>query len=324
MRLHTFSLVVLILVLALLPVSARADSIVLGTADPYAVLAKTDITNPTTFAATVITGDMGISPATSAACTGFVLATGCTGTAGPGVVASGYATNFGNAPAAKAVLDAQTAYNDLAATPTTTPSTTFDITGQCLGSAVGCLNDLGPGVYNSTTLVIIDGALTLHGDGSANDLWIFKTAADVGLTTDSGSSVLVDNTGALAGVYFEVGTKATLGDVSTIEGNILAGTAVIFDPGAQVTCGRAFAQSEVTFAGNKPAAGDGTPNLVDNSGCSAISSTGFNGGTIVSGTVVPSSLVVAPEPGTFALLSSGLLAMVFLAFRKSRGSSLTR
>jgi hypothetical protein len=31
-----------------------------------------------------------------------------------------------------------------------------------------------------------------------------------------------------------------------------------------------------------------------------------------------------PEPGTFALLLSGLLAMVFLTFRKSRVSSLTR
>jgi hypothetical protein len=63
-------------------------------------------------------------------------------------------------------------------------------------------------------------------------------------------------------------------------------------------------------------------------------STGCNGSPVFSsatgklvtpGTTTPpgggTPPVPTPEPGTLGLLSSGLLAMVFLAFRKSRVSS---
>ena len=106
--------------------------------------------------------------------------------------------------------------------------------------------------------------------------------------------------------------------------------------GAQITCGRAFtdtaAGTAVTFAGNNPATTSGTPNLVSNT-CTE-SSSGYNGGVTVTqpngDTGVGSGDTggngggpsPVPEPGTWALLASGLLATVLLTCGKLRVSSL--
>jgi len=308
MRVRTFSLVVLVFVLPLLAVSAYAD--ILNTAASYAALAGTQVTNPATnLADTVVLGDMG---ATS--CTGFAAGVpdSCT-SPGFGLVsgATNLGTGSGSAAYGQAMIDFGKAYTALANTPFN-----HDFTGSCLGTGVGCINNLAPGVWRSNlSATLLSGALTLAGDGNPNDLWIFQTA--FGLTTDSGSSVLVNGAGTGAGLYWQVGSKATLGSGSSLLGNFLAGTAIEFDPGAQITCGRAFGKAEVTFAGNLGATVSGTPNLVGFTGCN-----GFNSGTIQTGPG-GTPFVGAPEPGTFALLSSGLLAMVFLTFCKSRVSSLS-
>ena len=308
MKLRGFSMLVLILVLSFSVVSARAD--ILGAAAPYAVLATTQVTNPATnLADTVITGDMG-----DTTCTGFVSGTGCT--LGFGTVSG--TVNNGNAAWVTALAASNIAYTALMDTPST-----FNFTGSCLGSGPGCINNLAPGVYTSTlSPTLLNGALTLDGGGNLAPLWIFQMAA--GFTTASISSVVVTGTGAAAaGIYFEVGSQATLGDNTAFQGNILAGTAVVFDPGAQITCGRAFtdtpAGTAVTFAGNNPATPSGTPNLV--SGACAESSSGYNSGVLITlpsgGVTVGTGIAPVPEPGAFALLSSVLLAMVFLTFRKS-------
>ena len=322
MRLRIMSIVVLVSVVLLLAVSARAD--ILGAADTYAVLATTQVTNPATnLADTVITGSMG-----DTSCTGFVLGTGCT--LGFGTVSG--TVNSGDAPWVTALAASNIAYTALANT-----ASTNNFTGSCLGSGVGCINNLAPGVYSSTlSSTLLNGALTLAGGSSTAPLWIFEMAA--GFTTASNSSVLVTGTDAASsGVYFEVGTQATLGDNTEFQGNILAGTAVVFDPGAQITCGRAFtdtaAGTAVTFAGNNPATTSGTPNLVSNT-CTE-SSSGYNGGVTVTqpngDTGVGSGDTggngggpsPVPEPGTWALLASGLLATVLLTCGKLRVSSLS-
>ena len=313
---------VLVSVVPLLAVRARAD--ILGAAATYAVLATTQVTNPATnLADTVITGNM-----SDTSCTGFALGTGCT--LGFGTVSG--TINSGNASWVTALAASNIAYAALAITPSTN-----DFTGSCLGSGVGCINNLAPGVYTSTlSATLLNGALTLDGGSNLNPLWIFQMAA--GFTTASNSSVLITGTDAASsGVYFEVGSQATLGDNTEFQGNILAGTAVVFDPGAQITCGRAFtdtaAGTAVTFAGNNPATTSGTPNLVSNA-C-AESSSGYNGGVAITlaggGTGVGSADTggngsgpsPVPEPGTWALLASGLLATVLLTCGKLRVSSLS-
>src|SRR5579864_7536247 len=137
-----------------------------------------------------------------------------------------------------ALAASNTAYTALSNTPSTD-----NFTGSCLGSGVGCINNLAPGVYTSTlSATLLNGALTLDGGSNPDPVWIFQMAA--GFTTASNSSVVVTGTGAAAaGVYFEVGTQATLGDNTVFRGNILAGSEVAFNPGAQITCGRAFTDS---------------------------------------------------------------------------------
>lgn len=303
MKLRGFTILVLVLVLSLSVVSARAG--ILGYADTYAVLATTQVTNPATnLADTVITGNMG-----DTSCTGFVSGTGCT--LGFGTVSG--TVNSGNADWTAALAASNIAYTALANTPYTD-----NFTGSCLGSDVGCINNLAPGVYMSTlSSTLLNGALTLAGGSDPNPVWIFQMAA--GFTTASNSSVLVTGTSAgAAGVYFEVGTQATLGDNTAFQGNILAGTAVAFGPGAQITCGRAFtdtaAGTAVTFAGNNPATTTGTPNLVSDT-C-AESSTGYNGGAPIVGAV--------PEPSTMLLFAVGLAGLLLLTQHRSVSRSHVR
>jgi hypothetical protein len=307
MRLRIFFVLVLVFVLPLLAVSAYAD--ILNTAASYAALAGTGITNPATVLAdTKVLGDMG---ATS--CTGFAPGIPDSCTLGFGLVSG--ATNLAGGSGAAAYGQAMTDFGNAYTALSTTPFQ-HDFTGSCLGTGVGCINNLAPGVWRSNlSATLLSGALTLAGDGNPNDLWIFQFAA--GLTTDSGSSVLVNGAGTGAGLYWQVGSKATLGSGSSLLGNFLAGTAIEFDPGAQITCGRAFGKAEVTFAGNLGAKIAGTPNLVGFAGCN-----GFNSGVIQTGPG-GTPFVTAPEPGTLGLLSFGLLGMVFLTFRKSRVSSLS-
>jgi hypothetical protein len=307
MKLRNFFVLALIFALPLLAVSAYADT--LGSANSYAVLATTAVTdgsiNATT--ATVINGFSAASPTMGAvSCTGFVAGTGCT--LGYGVVNG--TTNLNNAAYTGALADSNAAYLAL---QNTTATGTF----TCLGAGVGCLNNVAPGVYSSTlSSTGLNGTLTLAGGGDPNALWIFQFAA--GLTTGTGSSVAVTGTGAGAGVYFQVGTQATLGQDSVLQGNFLAGTEIAFAPGAQINCGRAFTDTAagtlVSFAG-----ASSTPqvNQVSVDSCTNGSTSGLNGGTITTGPGGGTMVVATPEPGTFAFLSSGL-ALGLLMFRKLR------
>ena len=148
---------------AMLAPLASADS--LGAADTFAVLATTQVTNgATNLLDTVITGNMG-----DTSCTGFVLGTGCT--LGFGKVSG--TVDSGNAAWVTALAASNLAYTALANTPSTD-----NFTGSCLGSGVGCINNLAPGVYTSTlSATLLNGALTLAGGSNLDPVWIFQMAA---------------------------------------------------------------------------------------------------------------------------------------------------
>jgi hypothetical protein len=314
-RLRAFFVLVLVLVLPLFAVTARAD--ILGSAASYAVLAQGAVTAVTNAdPSTVINGNIGVPIFT--ACTG--LPAPCTGPTDPNITG---AINAG-AVAAGANADSFTAYGNLAATPS--PVGNHEGTAS-LGS-LGLLPSLAPGVYQFTGAVTsLLGQLTLAGGGAAAPLWIFQIAGQ--LTTGSNSSVVVTGAGAAsAGIYWEVGSQATLGVNSIVQGNFLAGSEVVFDPGAQITCGRAFAEttgpSEVTFAGPNTVT-PFNPNLVNAGPCGAGTTGSPNGndnGVIITlptgGTGVGPGTPVAttPEPGTFVLLGFGIAGLLGLAGMK--------
>jgi type VI secretion system secreted protein VgrG len=165
------------------------------------------------------------------------------------------------------------------------------VTETLTGTDLGGLT-LTPGVYEFANSAQLTGTLTLDGEGNNNALWVFLIGST--LTTASDSSVIVTDTGSNDGIFWDVGSSATLGTTTAFEGNILASASITLNTGANIGCGSALAQT-------------GAVTLDTNT-----ISTGCNGGGTITNGVVTSTLpyaVATPEPGTWLLLGSGLAGL---------------
>ena len=284
--------------LVLLPLvipSAKAD--LLGTAANNAVLAGSTATNT---GSTTISGNLGLSPGTSV--TGFP----------PGLVTPPGVIDDSNAVALQAQSDDTTAYNTLAGLPFVT-----DLTGQDLGGLT-----LLPGVYHFDSSAQLTGVLTLNAEGSDNALWVFQIGST--LTTASSSVVQIINGGPGDGLYWQVGSSATLGTSTVFEGNILALTSITLNTNAIIPCGRALAQNGAVTMDTNVISTDCTATTAD-TGTTIWSPTqatelGGSGGTLGSGLSNPidnsasdytTTVSSTPEPSAFLLLATciGGLAM---------------
>ena len=186
----------------------------LGSAQSFAVLAGSTVTST---GASVITGNLGVSP--GSAVTGFP----------PGLIASG--AIHGADAAARAAQDAVTAaYDSLVG-----QACTQDLTGQDLGGRT-----LTAGVYCFSSSAQLTGTLALDGRGDANAVFIFKMGST--LTTASASSVVLTNGGSAGNVFWQVGSSATLGTTTSFAGNILALASITVTTGVHVT-GRTLARN---------------------------------------------------------------------------------
>src|ERR1700682_3031759 len=181
----------------------------LGTAANFAVLAGSAITNT---GPTVISGGVGLFPGT--AITGFP----------PGVASTRHQTDAVARGAKDALV---TAYNDLASW-----RPTRSLTGQDLGGMT-----LTPGVYTFSSSAQLTGTLTLSGNG----IFIFRTGSS--LTTATSSRVVVTNGANGCGVYWKVGSSATLGTGTQFKGTIVALTSITMVTGATILPGRALARN---------------------------------------------------------------------------------
>lgn len=237
----TLSVVVSVLVLGAWPLAASAATQPrMGTAANFAVLAGSTITN---IGPTVITGGLGLSPGT--AVTGFP----------PGVASSQHKTDAVALGAKNALV---TAYNDLASW-----GPTRSMTGQDLGGKT-----LTPGVYTFSSSAQLTGTLTLSGNG----IFIFQTGST--LTTASNSSVILKNGAQGCGVYWKVGSSATLGTGTQFKGTVIALTSITMVTGASILPGRALARNgAVTLDTNRISMPIG--------GCSATGVTPVTTGTSV-------------------------------------------
>ncbi len=186
----------------------------LGTAGSFAVLGGSIVDNT---GATVITGDLGVSP--GSAINGFP----------PGIVNNG-TIHAADAVALQAQTDLTTTYNLLAGRACDT-----DLTGQDLGGLT-----LTPGTYCYSTSAQLTGTLTLDAQGTANAAFVFQVGA--GLTTATNSDVLLINAGSPCSVFWQVGSSADLGTTSTFAGSVLALTQITLHTGTSVS-GRVLARN---------------------------------------------------------------------------------
>ncbi len=223
---------------AVLATTAQAGppAVLLGTADSFAVLGGSTITNT---GPTVINGDLGLHPGT--AVVGFP----------PGTVNG--EQHVADAVALQAKTDLVTAYNDAAGRPNT-GTLPPDAGGQTLTAGVyrtGSVPSLG-----------LTGNLTLDAQGNQSAVFIFQIAST--LTTASASSVSLINGAQACNVYWQVGSSATLGTTTAFKGNILALTSISVNNGVNVE-GRLLARNGAltlindTVTRSQCAAGTGAP-----------------------------------------------------------------
>lgn len=176
--------------------------------------------------ATVITGDLGLSPGTSVG--GFP----------PGIVNGTIRINDEIATLAKA--DLTTAYNDAAG------RTSTDIV--TLSGNIGGLT-LTPGLYKSTSsLAVSSGDLTFDAMGDENAIFIIQIATT--LTTTSDRKVILSGGAKSTNIFWQVGSSATFGTTTVFKGVVMAMQSITLNTGASVE-GRVLARTgAITMAGN--------------------------------------------------------------------------
>jgi len=230
----------LVVVLAFPVLAASPTTVNLLTSSNFAVLAGTGVTNIPT---SVITGDVGLSPAAGSNYSGLT-ASEVTGTiyavdaSGPG----GSVNNPGLLTTAK--NDLTTAYIDAAGR---IPDTTFLTSDNQLGGQT-----LTGGVYRfghgSTANLTAASPLVLDAQGDPGAVFIFQATSD--LVTASGSVVQLVNGAQACNVFWQVGSSVTLGSSSTFKGTIMALTAGTVNSSATIE-GRILARNAaVTLSAN--------------------------------------------------------------------------
>ncbi|MDI1355282.1 MAG: ice-binding family protein [bacterium] len=195
----------------------------LSSLSTLAILAGSGITNT---GATIITGDMGLSPGTSIG--GFP----------PGILNGTLHVN--DAIATQAKLDLTAAYNDAAG------RTSTDIV--TLSGNIGGLT-LTPGLYKSTsTLALTSGDLTFDAQGKPGAIFIIQVASALTVTSDR--KVFLSGGALASNIFWQVGSSATFGTTSAFKGTIMVLESISFSTGATLE-GRALARNgAVTMQGN--------------------------------------------------------------------------
>jgi hypothetical protein len=202
-KLAALAVVVLVASVLLPPgVSSAATAADMGTAESFAVIGSSTVTNT---GPSVVDGDLGLHPGTSV--------TGFDDPGGPGTVTG--EIHAGDAVALQAKTDAAAAYGAL-----DSQACDQNLTGTDLGGLT-----LTPGVYCFDAAAQLTGTLTLDALGDPDAVFIFRVAS--ALTTAPNSSVVFLDDFESCNVFWQVGTAATLDTGTDFVGTLITFTETI-------------------------------------------------------------------------------------------------
>src|ERR1019366_523767 len=119
----------------------------------------------------------------------------------------------------------------------------------------------------------LTGTLNLNAAGDPNAVFVFVIGST--LTTASNSAVIVSGASP-CGVYFQVGSSATLGTGTQFSGNIFALTSITANTGASVSGGSYALTGAVTMDTNAATACQGTLQVCKVAGSGVVAGTNFS------------------------------------------------
>ena len=210
----------------------------LSTAGNYVILAASGISS---VPKTTITGDIGVSPISATAITGFSLIMDATNVFSTSTEVTGkvYASDYAGPTSSNlttAVSDMRTAYIDVAGRAANyTNLYTGDISGQTLT----------PGVYKFNTAVSINSDVTLN--GGPNDVFIFQIAN--GINQAPNTNITLTGGAQAKNIFWQSAETVAIGTSAHFEGIILGGTNITMGTKASIN-GRLLAQTAVTLIKN--------------------------------------------------------------------------
>jgi len=210
----------------------------LGTAGNFVILAKAGISSDPP---SVITGNIGVSPAAATYITGFELLMDPLGSGtfsiSTQIDGNVYAADYTSPTPANltvAIGDMGLAYVDAAGR--TLPDFINLLSGDISGQT------LAPGLYKWDTGVTISTPVTLN--GGTEDVWIFQISE--GIVMAPNASVILTGGAQAKNVFWQSFGQVQLGTNAHLEGIVLCSTAIILGNGASAS-GRLLAQTAVTL-----------------------------------------------------------------------------
>jgi len=213
----------------------------LGAASGYGILAKTGVS---TVPGSAVTGNIGLSPKARVGLTGWSETSDVTDTfstsaqdiAPSKLYADDYVGGTTKVDLGTAVGSMQTAYTEAAGKPAGVGP------NLNLGAGTVAGQTLAPGVYTWGSNVNITTDLTLN--GSATDVWVFQVAGTLDMAANT--KVILSGGALPQNVFWQVSGAVTMGAGTHFEGIILGQTGITFGNHSSIN-GRLLAQTAVVL-----------------------------------------------------------------------------